>query len=90
MSKYRPLYNYLRRKAGPEVEMSFADIERVIGVLLPKSASRPQWWANERSPLRRDVQRHAWLDAGYDAFASPKQERVTFRKKFMPAASRND
>ena len=79
MPKYTPLYDYLRRKPGPEVEMSFVQIERVIGAMLPNSASRPQWWANERSPETRHVQCSAWLDAGYEAFLLPR-DHVVFRK----------
>jgi len=78
--KYEPLYNYLRKKPGPEIEMSFRDIERIIGHLLPRSASRPQWWANERSAETRHVQCAAWVSAGYEAFVSPERERVIFRK----------
>ena len=79
MPKYTPLYDYLRRKPGPEVELSFVQIERVLGSMLPKSASRQQWWANERSADSRHVQRRAWIDAGYEAFLLPK-ERVLFRR----------
>lgn len=85
MSKYAPLYNYLRRKPGTELRLSFVDIERIIGQLLPKSAFRQQWWANERSPQNRHVQSAAWLDAGYEAFPQPGQELVTFRR--TPTAS---
>ena len=79
MPKYTPLYDYLRRKPGPEIELSFLEIERVLGSMLPKRASRPQWWANEHSPGTRQVQCGAWIDAGYEAFLLP-QERVAFRR----------
>jgi hypothetical protein len=68
---YTPLFNHLRRKSASELELSFADIERVIGAMLPNSASRPQWWANEKSEDTRHVQASAWLDAGYEPFSSP-------------------
>ena len=80
MPKYTPLFDYLRKKPGPEVEMNFVQIERVIGNMLPKSASGTQWWANERSPDSRHVQCGAWLDAGYEAFLQ-SGERVLFRRK---------
>lgn len=81
MSKYTPLYDYLRRKPVSEIQMTFADVERVLGDLLPKSAARPQWWGNERSTLTRHVQCNAWLDAGYEAIPSPAKEQVIFRRK---------
>ena len=83
MPKYTPLYDYLRRKPGPAVEMSFAQIEHVIGSMLPNSALRPQWWANERSSETRHVQCSAWLDAGYEAFPLTG-ERVMFRRRNAP------
>jgi hypothetical protein len=56
MAKYDPLYHHLRRKGLAEFEMSFADVESVVGALLPKSARRPQWWANEASEETSHVQ----------------------------------
>ncbi len=84
MPKYTPLYNYLRRKPGPQVELSFVEIERLIGAMLPNSASRAQWWANDGSPETRHVQCSAWLDAGYEAFLST-EERVTFKRRQQTA-----
>ena len=80
MPKYAPLYDYLRRKPGPEVDLSFVQIERILGSMLPKSASRQQWWANELSPETRHVQCRAWIDAGYDALLLP-DEHVLFRRR---------
>ena len=61
--------------------MSFRDIENVIGAMLPNSASRPQWWANEISPDSRYVQNRAWRDAGYDAFLIAGTDRVHFKRR---------
>lgn len=79
MPKYDPLQQHLKRQRLEQVVMSFRDIERVIGAMLPKSAERPQWWANERSVGSRHVHCAAWLDAGYEAFLG-RGERVTFRR----------
>ena len=81
MAKYDPLRRFLRRNSRAEVQMSFADIERVIGAMLPKSAERPQWWANEADPLSRHVQAKAWLEAGYEAFLVADAEKVTFKRR---------
>ena len=81
MAKYDPLSRHLRRKGMNELEMSFADVERVIGAMLPKSASRPQWWANESSDETSHVQCRAWRSAGYDAFLLEGKERVRFRRR---------
>jgi hypothetical protein len=61
--------------------MSFRDIERVLGALLPKSCRRPEWWGNERGPASRHVQCQAWLRAGYRAVATPAAERVRFERE---------
>ncbi len=80
MAKYDPLETYLKRRGGDEVELEFAELERIIGEVLPASATRPQWWANERGLASRHIQRSAWRKAGYDAFLLPGS-RVLFRRQ---------
>lgn len=84
MGKYDPLRDYLRRQKTAEFELSFVEIERKLGYMLPNSASLPQWWANATSPQDRHVQRKAWGDAGYDAFLIAGAERVRFRRVASP------
>ena len=63
MSKYSSLHRYLEREAGPSVEMTFDEIDDVVGGL-PASARRYQaWWSNE--PEGTHVQARAWMDAGW-------------------------
>lgn len=81
MAKYDPLKRFLKRSSRSEIDMSFADIERVIGGMLPKSAERPQWWANEACPASRHVQAKAWREAGYEAFLITRAEKVLFRRR---------
>lgn len=78
MSKYDPLARHLRRQTSDTVEMTFRDLELVLRAMLPRSAERPQWWANEKSETSRHVQSRAWLSAGFDAFLLKGQERVRF------------
>jgi len=79
MAKYDPLETYLTRRGSEEIELGFAELERIIGDELPPSASRPQWWANE-TKADRHVQCRSWLSAGYDAFLLPAS-RVLFRRR---------
>jgi len=61
--------------------MSFAEIERLIGGPLPRSARTYQaWWANQFTD-GAPVQSYAWMDAGYrvDAFDFDA-EWVRFRR----------
>ena len=80
MAKYDPLSRYLRRQAGREVVLTFAEIENLLAALLPKSARRREWWANETSESTTQVQRRAWMSAGYHAFPAPADDRVVFRR----------
>ena len=48
MGKYAPLKKYLANCGKDEILMTFADMERIIGSPLPKSAvNRAEWWGNE-------------------------------------------
>lgn len=63
MSKYDPLTEFLRGKAGHEIRMTFAEIENVLGYQLPqKSKALRAWWSNNPS---NNVMTRAWLAAGY-------------------------
>lgn len=78
MGKYDPLRDHLGRQKTGELELSFEEIERIIGCMLPNSAARPQWWANIKDPDTTHVQRNAWRDAGYDAFLIAGRDCVRF------------
>mgnify|MGYP003576633678 CR=1 FL=1 len=77
MAKYDPLHDYLRKRRRHAIlGMGFADIERVIGAMLPNRAMLPQWWENRPSE-RGHVQCRAWREAGYDALLL-EGDRVVF------------
>jgi hypothetical protein len=80
MSKYEPLKAFLRRQAGPEVPLSFNEIEQLVGFRLPRSARRYHpWWANENNGAH--VQARAWLDAGWKTGrVDVPGERVVFTR----------
>ncbi len=63
MSRYDPLTTYLQAQSAPQLRMSFADIERVLGRKLPDSAvTHRGWWSNNAS---NNVMTRAWLQAGF-------------------------
>ena len=78
MSIYDPLCDHLKTQKLNEFFLSFTEIEKVLGRSLPKSAVRPQWWANQIDGIR--PQRDAWRDAGYEAFLIKGADKVRFRK----------
>ncbi len=80
MGKYDPLRDYLKRQRADEFELTFVEIERRLGAMLPKSAARPEWWANVAASDTTHVQREAWRAAGFDAFLLRGAERVRFRR----------
>lgn len=79
-SKYDPLREHLADTAEPVITMTFADVERVLGVELPPSAFRhAAWWANEASGSH--INARAWLEAGRrTANVDLNTQRVDFVK----------
>lgn len=61
MSKYVSLKQYLLSSGRDYINMTFSEIERILGFNLPKSAfSYNTWWANGGHS-----QASTWLNAGY-------------------------
>lgn len=77
MGKYDPLTAYLTRRRHVEVELSFRDIERLVGGILPKAARNPDWWTADAAP-HAAPQKRALAAAGFVAEVSIKEERVRF------------
>jgi hypothetical protein len=75
-SKYDPLKTFLMKRLG-DVELSYEEIEDILGFELPASAWSPGFWANTSGQTGR-AQRHAWGDVGY--LATPRKSGVLFRK----------
>ncbi len=63
MGKYDPLFEYLCRADDGRLEMTFSDIERLVGPLPASASAHPAWWANEAEGGRH-FQARAWLNAG--------------------------
>jgi hypothetical protein len=75
--KYLPLGAYLGRRSTASMTLSFSEVEKVIGAMLPPSARRRhEWWANEMT----HAQSRAWREAGYAAFPNLHAGTVTFRR----------
>jgi hypothetical protein len=63
MSKYAPLGDFLQSQPATEVPLSFAEIERIIGVPLPpKAKDLRAWWSNNPA---NNVMTKVWLGAGF-------------------------
>jgi DNA-binding XRE family transcriptional regulator len=83
-SKYYPLFEYLKQQPDSGLlELSFDEVEAILGQPLPASAfSNRAWWANSQTSHGR-----AWQDAGWlvDNVDFEKQlvvfrpDRITYR-----------
>lgn len=74
--KYSKLYSYLRERGEKSMEMTFGELEEVLGFKLPKSAyTYSAWWANGGHS-------HAltWMDAGYKVKVVSIGEKLIFNK----------
>ncbi len=85
MSKYNPLYKYLKNSGKDRILLSFKEIEDIIGDVLPESAYRyREWWANDRYHTQA---RNGWLSAGYHVEHVDFVKRiVVFRKSHVSGA----
>ena len=80
MGKYDPLRDHLKRQGRADFELTFRDIELILGCMLPNSAAQPQWLPSVEEPDTKNVQQSAWRDAGFDAFLTVGRERVRFSR----------
>ena len=84
MSKYLPLATFLRRQKTHPVELTFAEIERIVGRLLPKASKVPSWW--QADAASRQPQQRVFAEAGIVAVPDPRHETVLFsRSKLAPS-----
>ena len=80
MHDYDSLRDFLKQQTRPELELSFDQIEEIIGASLPRAAQRASWWESLRSPQEKMPQREACLEAGYVATRLPDGKGVRFRR----------
>lgn len=81
MSVYQPLGDYLAHLFTDHVNLTFADVERIIHRKLPPSArTRSVWWANDHSSPGRCCA--AWLNAGWKVDSiSLSRQMVSFARE---------
>lgn len=77
MAKYAPLASFLRRQKRAEVDLTFRDIERIVGGILPKAATLDGWWRADPSGSRMP-QHVAFAEAGFVAEPQMRTETVRF------------
>jgi hypothetical protein len=82
MGKYEPLKEFLRKQGVNEIQMTFAQIERVIDAKLPPKAQQHRaWWSN--SPTN-NVLTKAWLEAGFRSEQVDMEGRKLVFRRSVP------
>jgi hypothetical protein len=73
--RYRNLWEHLRSATEPRIQMSFGEVERVLGFPLPPSCRFHQahWYGYEGSAVARAIADAGWKAQGVDLV----RERVT-------------
>jgi len=85
MSKYAPLGDFLKKQSRDFVPMTFAEIEKVTGTKLPRSAIKHRpWWSNNPN---NSVMTKVWLDAGYESEQVDMEKRKLVFKR-VPGSKR--
>ncbi len=77
MAKYEPLRVFLRRQRRAEGELTFRDIERIVGGILPKAAADEAWWRPDPC-LAAQPQQRVFAEAGFTVLPSIRAETVRF------------
>jgi DNA-binding XRE family transcriptional regulator len=83
-SKYYPLYLYLEEQDDAGLlELSFAEVEAILGESLPKTAKKTRaWWANSQTSQGRTWQNAGWLVDDVDfkeQYVAFRPARITYR-----------
>ena len=73
------LGDYLRGQPAnkKDLTLTFADVEKIIGVPMPSSATVQAGWWNDQ-PVPKRPQNIAWQGAGWKAQADVKGKKVKF------------
>ena len=83
-SKYHPLFEYLQQQSDSGLlELSFAEVETILGKPLPPSAHTTRaWWANTQTAQGRSWQEAKWLVDNVDfedKYVVFRPARITYR-----------
>ena len=83
-SKYYPLFEYLQQQSDSGLlELTFVELERILGKPLPASAHITRaWWANGKAPQAQSWQEAKWLVDNVDFeknHVAFRPARITYR-----------
>lgn len=80
-AKYRPLAEYLVKSESTRVELSYAEIETILGFRLPDTARnfKQSFWANTKTHSYSS----SWMEVGYKAKVDADRNTVIFTKNII-------
>jgi hypothetical protein len=79
--EYRPLHKYLRDRYADKVVLTFAQIEDLLGFVLPNAARVEQgWWDNPAAHTTSSPQSQSWMQANRTAAARLLAQVVVFER----------
>lgn len=81
MSRYSALSEFLRHRDDEVVELSFEEIDELVGGLPPSARKHASWWANSTKP---SGQSRFWMSVGRKAQPEMDQLLVRFRRAEVP------
>jgi hypothetical protein len=80
-AEYRSLYRYLTTRYADIVVLRFAEIEDLLGFVLPDVARvQPGWWATVRTGGTPSAQSRAWIEANRTATPNLLARTVAFER----------
>jgi hypothetical protein len=81
-AEYRSLHKYLDGRYADTVVLRFAEIEDLLGFVLPDGArQRQDWWTNADADGQPSPQSRSWIHASRTAKANLMAQSVVFERE---------
>ncbi len=78
--KYENLADYLRELNEEKINLTFSEIETILGEPLPDAAQNRAWWANSAS---NNHALNAWMDVGWQT-ANVDMDKKVLDSRYSP------
>lgn len=75
MSKYAPLADHLEVQGQDVIQLTFAQIDNLVGGLPPSARNHDAWWANSRTEDSHSWA-HLWISAGWECESVDRTSEV--------------
>jgi hypothetical protein len=80
-AEYVPLHKYLSERFADTVVLTFAEIEDLLGIVLPAAARvEADWWTNADAETAQTPQSRSWIRADRSAKANLSAQVAAFER----------